>query len=83
MEGRPDLAVRWEQLHAASIGRAWIDGLGFVSEYAKTNQFEDFAESYMTYIRDPETLLFASPEKYQFMRDEVFFGREYEPAVYA
>jgi hypothetical protein len=77
METSPSLAREWDGMHASSPQRSLGDGLGFVSEYAKTSQFEDFAESYMTYVRDPGTLMFASQEKYQFLRDHVFYGREY------
>lgn len=49
-----------------------------VSDYACTNPGEDFAESYMTYVRDPESLKTASAEKYNYMRDRVFAGREYD-----
>ncbi len=49
----------------------------FVSEYAKKDHFEDFAESYRYYLRNPEELKKASVEKYDFMRDHVFSGREY------
>ena len=49
-----------------------------VSEYARTNSHEDFAESYKAYIRDPESLKKADPEKYNYMQNKVFSGREYE-----
>jgi hypothetical protein len=77
MAERPEVAERWAQLHAQSIEAYRVDGSGFVSEYARTNVYEDFAESYAAYVRDPERLQFASPEKYAFMEREVFAGREY------
>jgi len=49
----------------------------YVSEYAKTDMQEDFAETYATYIHDPELLQEVSPGKYEFMRDHIFHGREY------
>ena len=49
----------------------------FVSDYAQTNEREDFAESYMTYVHDPAYLKAVSPAKYEFMRKHVFGGREY------
>lgn len=49
-----------------------------VNEYARTDQFEDFAVSYRAYVRDPRSLKQVSPEKYEFMRDKVFEGREYK-----
>ena len=76
---RPELAERWNALHEKSLAQYQLDGRGFVfSTYATTNVFEDFAESYQHYIRDPERLRFMSPEKYAFMCDEVFAGREYQ-----
>jgi len=49
----------------------------FVSDYAQTNEREDFAESYMTYVHDPEYLEATSPAKYEFMHQYVFKGRKY------
>lgn len=62
----------WEELSANSAPDE------YVSEYAKTNLQEDFAESYATYIHDPELLQEVSLEKYEFMRDHIFHGREYQ-----
>ena len=69
LEHDPEKAKQWISLYE--------EGVGFVSDYASTDQYEDFAESYMTYVRDPEFLQFINPEKYTFMRDEVFAGQEY------
>ncbi len=52
---------------------------GFVSVYARSNYMEDFAESYLAYIVTPAMLQQVSAARYQFMRDEVFAGREYAP----
>lgn len=49
----------------------------YVSEYARTNTREDFAESYSHYVRDPVVLRDASMPKYNFLRDKVFSGRQY------
>jgi hypothetical protein len=49
----------------------------FVSDYAQTNEREDFAESYMAYVHDAEYLKAISLAKYEFMRQYVFEGREY------
>ena len=63
------LANEWENLFHQDVG--------FVSDYARTNEFEDFAESYRAYVLDPEKLLLYSPVKYEFIRVEVFDGYEY------
>jgi hypothetical protein len=78
---RPDVAKQWSDLHDQSLERNNRDGLGFVSSRANTNDWEDFAETYTTYVHDPEKLKFYSPEKYEFMRQEVFSAREYRPPV--
>jgi len=64
-----ELALQWTELHKQNRG--------FVSDYARTNEFEDFAESYWVYVRNPERLKATSPEKYEFMRQHVFTGQEY------
>jgi len=74
-----DVAEKWENLYSESMEN--YNGLGFVSAYAMTDCYEDFAESYMTYIRDPELLQVMSPEKYTFMKYNVFDGREYGQAM--
>lgn len=48
-----------------------------VSNYAKTNPSEDFAESVATYRYNPQLLLAVNPEKYQFIKEVVFQGVEY------
>ncbi|MBK1986791.1 hypothetical protein A0J48_004405 [Sphaerospermopsis aphanizomenoides BCCUSP55] len=78
---RPALAEKWSQLNQQSWETFSTDGTGFVSDYARTNVYEDFAESYMTYVRDPEKLLFYNPEKYEFMRNEVFSGTTYSSLI--
>lgn len=72
-----DLKTRWAELYLRSKETFAREGLGFVSEYALSNDFEDFAETYRIYVRDPELLRLVNPEKYEFMRQEVFEGREY------
>lgn len=83
VEYNPELNSQWEKLNFESLLKTLIDGTGFVSDYAMTNKYEDFAESYMTYVSDPELLQFMNPEKYEFLRDNVFSGREYPPPVLA
>ncbi len=58
--------------------------LDFVSGYAKTDAFEDFAESYNFYLLhgDKFRMMAGANEKlmkkYEFMRDIAFSGKEYE-----
>jgi hypothetical protein len=77
MAQKPEVAERWNQLHEQSWTQFNQNGTGFVSDYAQTNMREDFAETYKTYVCDPEKLSFYSPEKYEFMRSEVFSGTTY------
>lgn len=78
---RPDIAEQWSELHDKSLKQNSQDGSGFVSSRASTDACEDFAETYTTYLHDPEKLKFYSPEKYEFMRQEVFSAREYPSPV--
>src|SRR5204863_6248528 len=45
---------------------------GFVTDYARSNQLEDFAETAKFYWINPDELLRVSPEKFAFMRDVVY-----------
>ena len=76
-----DMAIdgRWAKLYQQSEEMYVNTGLGFISQYARTNKFEDFAESYMAYVRYPAILKSVNPDKYEFMRLEVFAGLEYFP----
>lgn len=57
----------------------------FVSEYAASDPFEDFAESFLMYYRHGEVFRYLAytqdndrlKRKYEFIRDEVFGGREF------
>jgi len=57
---------QWSEIYANSSAN------GFVSDYAQTNEREDFAESYVTYVHDLEYLKVTSTAKYDFMRQYVF-----------
>lgn len=61
----------WNKLSESS------DNTEYVSDYAKTNEREDFAETYRAYMSDPELLKEVSDQKYAFMRNSVFDEREY------
>ncbi|QDK36569.1 hypothetical protein [Bdellovibrio sp. NC01] len=51
-----------------------------VSIYAKTNPFEDFAESVSAYRYAPQRLKQVSAEKYKFVKDVVYGGIEFTGA---
>ena len=73
IQSSPETVGNWERLHQQSN----ISEEGFVSQYARTDAYEDFAETYKVYVHDPEFLQFVNPEKYDFMKNEIFYGREY------
>ncbi|MCB0164331.1 MAG: hypothetical protein KDI79_08905, partial [Anaerolineae bacterium] len=50
------LDVEWAGLYQDSLKTYRETGFGFVSTYAQTNKYEDFAETYMAYVRAPEIL---------------------------
>lgn len=50
----------------------------WVSRYAATNSWEDFAESVSAYRFTPESLHAKSPTRYQFIKDKVFGGIEFK-----
>jgi len=76
-DNRPEIAEQWSELHDQSLKQYSQDGSGFVSNRASTDADTDFAETYTSYLHDPEKLKFSSPEKYEFMKQEVFSAREY------
>ena len=67
----PEAQATWEQISTASAPDE------FVSDYARTDVYEDFAETYATYQRDSELLQEVSTARYDFMCDEVYHGRQY------
>jgi hypothetical protein len=48
-----------------------------ISKYGETNPAEDFAESMVAYRYDPEKLKKVSIEKYNYIKENVFSGREF------
>lgn len=72
----PQALQVWDSIYNTSLVTYEKTGMGFVSAYAMQNKFEDFAESYMTYVRDPELLQFVNEQKYNFMKYNVFNGKD-------
>lgn len=54
---------------------------GFVSDYARTNDREDFAESLEFYWINPDELQRVNQAKFRYMRDEVFNGEMSPPTA--
>lgn len=74
---QPQLEQQWSQLYEQSQEKFAQDGTGFVSGYTVDNMEIDFAQTYTAYVHDPQKLNVYSPEKYEFMEQEVFNGRTY------
>ena len=66
-----ELDTQWSAIYRQSTTD------GFVSDYAQTDKFEDFAETYLAYVRYPELLNSINFAKYEYMRLEIFNGQEY------
>ena len=71
----PTAIETWNQIYAEGIGKL-AESSGeqneFVTPYAETSPEEDFAESYATYLNDPDLLTAVSPAKHAFMDEQVF-----------
>jgi hypothetical protein len=48
-----------------------------ISQYAETNPYEDFAESFAAYRYNPETLKGINPGVYKFFKNKVYQSNEY------
>jgi hypothetical protein len=74
-----------------SIMKAWLSGSSFVSGYASTNQYEDFAESFTMYVFHNKEFLKRAQgntliqKKYTFLKSRIFWnvfiGSAYEKDV--
>ncbi len=73
--------VSWKSL---SVIRAWQSSNDFVSGYALTNQFEDYAESYLYFILHNEDFYQKSlnqislARKYNFFAEEIFTDWQFQ-----
>lgn len=56
-------------------------GARFVRDYASGSPLEDFAESSTYYVMNPMVLKQLDPEKYEFIREKVFKGKEFSAGV--
>ena len=79
-EKQPDAALRWKQIFRISLQ---LPNGGMVSTYpliyrdVRIVMNEDFAETYKEYRLNPRHLKVVNMAKYEFMRREVFAGKEY------
>lgn len=81
-------AISWVK---PSIMKAWLSGSSFVSGYASTNQYEDFAESFTMYVFHNKEFLKRAQgntliqKKYTFLKSRIFWnvfiGSAYEKDV--
>ena len=77
--------ISWEN---DKMRKKTASNLDFVSGYAMTDPFEDFAESYIYYVlhnKDFKSKTQTSDHlfrKYQFMKNEIFDGQEFDTGEY-
>ena len=78
--GKVEETPEWKDLSKwQEKGKEWTPmNDSFIGMYAKTNPFEDFAETFVAYRYNPKTLKEVSPEKYAFMKNYIFQGLEYD-----
>jgi len=86
-------ATRSAQLAGNSVQNGWVlyGARGWVyygsqgnippTTYGQKSPSEDLCESVMMYVYDPQVLQFHSPQRYEFIRDHIFGGVEYESAT--
>lgn len=77
--------ISWEN---DKMRKKTVSNLDFVSGYAMTDPFEDFAEAYIYYVlhnKDFKSKTQTSDhlfQKYQFMKNEIFDGHEFDTGEY-
>lgn len=72
-----DATIGWETGLSQQWAGLYRSSNEYITAYAATSAAEDFAECYSAYVNDPELLQKVTPDKYDFLRDQVFDGREY------
>jgi hypothetical protein len=72
----------WTYFQSRGKGGNWKlwsdDGNKAPTNYGKTNPLEDMCESVKMYVYDPQHLKDSSPLRYNFIRDQIFGGVEYD-----
>jgi len=63
---------RWARYGKAKEYWRYLANAGFVSQYARTNPREDFAETFEAYLVTPEKKRSKAPKKFEFMHHEIF-----------
>ncbi len=79
--GDMDNSADWLKLSGwVKKGEDWTPGKSacLISEYGKTNPWEDFAESVSSYRYDPQGFEKSCPQKYKFVKDKIYKGMEYK-----
>lgn len=82
---RDDPSIGFYTINWKNSNTTWKNGVvfDFVTEYASSDPFEDFAETYNFYLLHGSQFKYAAKfnqrlaQKYAYMRDRVFDGREY------
>ena len=75
----------WTYFEARGTGGNWKsfseEGNSPPTNYGNKNPLEDMSESVMMYVYNPEQLMINSPLRYEFIRNQIFGGIEYENGV--
>jgi hypothetical protein len=71
----------WQQNLMGSWTFTGALGNQAATDYAKINPKEDLSESIARYVYDPQSLQNSSIQRYNFVRDHIFGGVEYENGV--
>jgi hypothetical protein len=72
--------ISWDNV---SIMKQWSQAEDFVSGYSMTNQYEDFAETYVYYILHNEDFIYRSisnevlAQKYKYLREYIFSQNQF------
>jgi hypothetical protein len=69
----------WREVADEKGKNTWRHGKNaqFVRDYAATSPSEDYAESCMAYLLKPQLLKKISPEKYNYMKKNIYAGEEF------
>jgi hypothetical protein len=70
----------WKKTLDSHGGDKWVYSTNaqFISDYAKTNPIEDYAETCMNYVLHPNELQRMVPLKYSYMKKNVFNGADFK-----
>jgi hypothetical protein len=74
----------WDEVTGKTGNDKWVhsEKASFVSDYARTSPAEDYAETCMNYVLHPSKLKKLAPEKYAYMKNNVFNDEEFQDKIW-